>query len=60
MDNMLGKTLQIWGTHWELEGNIVQTHWKAMKNEKKLKVRSLSTCRCCGGCCCKQYHKIKK
>jgi hypothetical protein len=35
MEKMLGKTLQIWGTYWELEGNIVQTHWKATKNEKK-------------------------
>jgi len=23
------------GTHWELEGNIMQTHWKSMKNENK-------------------------
>jgi len=39
MENMLGKTLQIWGiyweTHWELEGDIMQTHWKAMKNGKR-------------------------
>jgi len=25
-----------WGTHWELEGNIVQTHWEAGKYEKNL------------------------
>ncbi len=24
----------ILGTHWELERNIVQTHWKAMEKEK--------------------------
>jgi len=23
------------GTHWELEGNIVGTHWEHRKNEKK-------------------------
>jgi hypothetical protein len=63
------KSQVVWKTYWgkhckfgELEGNIVQTHWKAMKNEKKKekKVRSLNTCRCCGGCCLKQCHKIKK
>jgi hypothetical protein len=32
MENMLGKIL---GTQWELEKNIVQTHWEAGKNEKK-------------------------
>jgi hypothetical protein len=25
-----------WGKYWELERNIVQTHWEARKNEKKL------------------------
>jgi hypothetical protein len=35
MENMLGKTLQIWGTHWELERNIVRIHSKAKKNGKK-------------------------
>jgi hypothetical protein len=24
-----------WGTHWELEGNIVRTHLEAGKNGKK-------------------------
>jgi hypothetical protein len=23
------------GTHWELEGNLVTTHWEPGKNEKK-------------------------
>jgi hypothetical protein len=30
-----GKTLRNWGTYWELEGNIVQTHWETGKHEKK-------------------------
>jgi len=30
---MLGKTLQNWGTDWELEGNIVRTRWEAGKYE---------------------------
>jgi hypothetical protein len=32
----LGNILRIWlKTHWELEGNIVGTHWEPGKNEKK-------------------------
>jgi tRNA U54 and U55 pseudouridine synthase Pus10 len=31
-----GKTLQNWGTYWELERNIVQTHWETGKHEKKI------------------------
>jgi hypothetical protein len=38
MENMLGKTLGTWGhgeihmgTHWELKGNIVRTHWEPGK-----------------------------
>jgi len=31
-----GKTLQNWGTYWELERNIVQTHWEIGKHEKKI------------------------
>jgi hypothetical protein len=30
---VLGRTC--WGTHWELEGNIVGTHWEPVKNGKK-------------------------
>jgi hypothetical protein len=32
----IAKLGNILGTHWELEGNIVQTCWEAGKNEKKL------------------------
>ncbi len=35
MENMLGNKLGTWGTNWELEKNIVQTHWEPGKNEKK-------------------------
>ncbi len=34
MENMLGETLGNWGTYWELEGNIVRTHWDAGIDEK--------------------------
>jgi hypothetical protein len=33
---MLGKRLRNRGTYWELEGNIVRTHWEAGKYEKNL------------------------
>jgi hypothetical protein len=31
------KLRNILGIHWELEGNIVQTHWEAGKNGKEKK-----------------------
>jgi len=33
-------TINLMGTHWELERNIVGTHWEPGKNEKKFLLTS--------------------